>query len=156
MMEGVMGSTTRSPTLFPPVNATGKFTFVQLLPLLVERKSPELVPTYNVVESFGSTARELTTLLVSPLFMPLHVLPLSVDRKMPRSLVLAYAVAGAFGLMARQKDEVQLPRPKCNDFQVLPPSTELKRRSCELATLAVLPAYKVVGVRGSMTREVGS
>src|SRR5664279_3223296 len=131
MMEGVMGSTTRSPTLFPPVKATGKFTFVQVVPLLVERKRPALVPAYSVVESLGSTTSELGVLLVSPLFMPLHVLPLSVDRKTPRSLVLAYAVAGALGLMARQKDEVQLPRPKCNDFQVLPLSMELKRRSCE-------------------------
>src|SRR5664280_1203172 len=81
MMEGVMGSTTRSPTLFPPVKATGKFTFVQVVPLLVERKRPALVPTYSLVGNFGSMAMELTTLLVSPLFMPLHVLPLSVDRK---------------------------------------------------------------------------
>src|SRR5450830_1969517 len=156
MMEGVMGSTTRSPTLFPPVRTTGKLALAQVVPLLVERKRPALVPTYSLVGNFGSMAMELTTLLVSPLFMPLHVLPLSVDRKTPRSLVLAYAVAGALGLMARQNDEVQLPRPKCNDFQVLPPSTELKRRSCELATLAVLPVYKIVGVRGSMAREVAS
>src|SRR5664279_3638879 len=126
MMEGVMGSTTRSPTLFPPVRTTGKLTLAQVVPLLVERKRPALVPTYSIVGNFGSMAMELTALLVSPLFIPLHVLPLFVDRKMPRSLVLAYVVAGALGLMARQKDEVQLPRPKCNDFQVLPPSTELK------------------------------
>jgi hypothetical protein len=91
MMEGVMGSTTRSPTLFPPVRTTGKLTLVQVVPLLVERKSPELVPTYNVVESFGSTARELTVLFERPALMVFQVSPLFVDTEM-LLLTLAYRV----------------------------------------------------------------
>src|SRR5664280_972208 len=91
MMAGVFGSTIISPTTFPPVKATGKFTFVQLAPLLVERKSPELVPAYSVVESFGSTARELTVLLASPALIVFQVSPLFVDTEM-LLLTLAYRV----------------------------------------------------------------
>src|ERR1035437_9850096 len=100
MVAGVFGSTIISPTTFPPVKATGKFTFVQVMPLLVERKRPEFVPAYSVVESFGSTAMELTDLLVRPAFIAFHVSPLSVDRKTP-TLVLAYRVAGALEVIAR-------------------------------------------------------
>src|SRR5664280_3444122 len=91
MVVEVFGSTIISPTTFPPVRATGKLTFVQVAPPLVERKSPELVPTYNVVESFGSTARELTVLFARPVLIVFQVSPLFVDTEM-LLLTLAYRV----------------------------------------------------------------
>jgi len=79
MFSGVSGSTT-SDEIWSPVSPV--FTAVQWPPLLVDRKTPALLPRYRVEGVTGLMARQENAILhvVSPVFTGVHVVPLFVDR----------------------------------------------------------------------------
>src|SRR5450756_917122 len=117
----------------------------------MERKTPLSVPAYRVAGVLGLIARVETPRFVSPVFTAVHVSPLSVERKMPLLLVLAYRMVGVTGLMTREvKTFRETPftslsvRPAFTAVQWLPLSAERK------IPPSLIPAYRVVGVRGSM------
>src|SRR5664280_2775849 len=80
-----------------------------------------------------------------PVFIAIQCPPLSVERKTPLYLVLAYKVVGMRGLMARQEIAL-LVRPVFIAIQCPPLSVERK-------TPSWVPTYSVVGMRGLMARE---
>src|SRR5450830_12726 len=127
------------------------FTAVQWSPLSVERKTPFPLAAYRMEGVRGSRTRAM----ISPLsIIVVQMLPLSVERKTPFN-VPAYNVEGVTGLIARQRMFSLGPRPSLPMVSQVFTAVHVSPLSAERKMpLPYVPAYRVEGVTGSMTRAV--